>query len=58
MHKPRDVEALLARAQQPSAEALRLHPRSRGKLEVIPKWAIRAFWGRFLKNDGTTSLQR
>jgi malate dehydrogenase (oxaloacetate-decarboxylating) len=41
MHKPRDVEALLAKAQQPSAEALRLHPQYRGKLEVTPKCAIR-----------------
>jgi malate dehydrogenase (oxaloacetate-decarboxylating) len=41
MKKPHDVEALLAKAQQPSAEALRLHPLYRGKLEVTPKCAIR-----------------
>jgi malate dehydrogenase (oxaloacetate-decarboxylating) len=41
MKEPRDVEALLAKARQPSEEALRLHPLYRGKLEVTPKCAIR-----------------
>jgi malate dehydrogenase (oxaloacetate-decarboxylating) len=37
---PFDVAALLAQAQVPSDEALRLHPFYRGKLEVSPKCAI------------------
>ena len=36
-----DVAAHLAQAQKPSEDALRLHPRYRGKLEVTPKCAIR-----------------
>ena len=35
-----DVAELLARAQKPAEEALRLHPYYRGKLEVTPKCAI------------------
>jgi len=35
-----DVAALLAQAQKPGEEALRLHPAYRGKLEVTPKCAI------------------
>ena len=36
-------EALLARAQQPSADALRLHPFYRGKLQTALKCPIRGF---------------
>ena len=35
-----DVAALLAQAQKPAEEALRLHPVYRGKLEVTPKCPI------------------
>jgi malate dehydrogenase (oxaloacetate-decarboxylating) len=37
------VEELLAKAEQPSKDALRLHPFYRGKIEVIPKCRIRNF---------------
>ncbi|MBC8357352.1 MAG: NADP-dependent malic enzyme [Candidatus Aminicenantes bacterium] len=37
------VEELLAKAEQPSKDALRLHPYYRGKIEVIPKCRIRDF---------------
>jgi malate dehydrogenase (oxaloacetate-decarboxylating) len=37
------VEELLAKAEQPSKDALRLHPFYRGKIEVIPKCRIRDF---------------
>jgi malate dehydrogenase (oxaloacetate-decarboxylating) len=37
-----DVAGLLARAQKPGEEALRLHPFYRGKLEVAPKCPIRS----------------
>lgn len=37
------VEELLAKAQQPSKDALRLHPFYRGKIEVIPKCRITSF---------------
>jgi malate dehydrogenase (oxaloacetate-decarboxylating) len=37
-----DIEALLRKAQQPSADALRLHPLYRGKLAVAPKCPIRS----------------
>jgi malate dehydrogenase (oxaloacetate-decarboxylating) len=37
------VEELLAKAQQPSKDALRLHPFYRGKIEVIPKCRINDF---------------
>jgi malate dehydrogenase (oxaloacetate-decarboxylating) len=37
MHKPLDIEELLAKAQKPSADALRLHPFYQGKLAVTPK---------------------
>ncbi|MBI4270254.1 MAG: NADP-dependent malic enzyme [Candidatus Rokubacteria bacterium] len=40
---PASREALLARAQQPSAEALRLHPFYRGKLQTALKCPIRGF---------------
>ncbi|HLN84992.1 MAG TPA: NADP-dependent malic enzyme, partial [Candidatus Limnocylindrales bacterium] len=36
-----DVAELLAQAQKPGEQALRLHPLYRGKLEVTPKCAIR-----------------
>jgi len=36
-----NVEELLRKAQQPSADALRLHPFYRGKLAVVPKCPIR-----------------
>ena len=37
------VEELLAKAQQPAKEAMRLHPFYKGKIEVIPKCRIRDF---------------
>ncbi len=37
------VEELLAKAEQPSKDAMRLHPYYRGKVEVIPKCRIRDF---------------
>ncbi|NQT79409.1 MAG: NADP-dependent malic enzyme [Candidatus Aminicenantes bacterium] len=37
------VEELLAKAEQPSKDAMRLHPYYRGKIEVIPKCRIRDF---------------
>lgn len=37
------VEELLAKAEQPSKDALRLHPFYRGKIEVIPKCRINSF---------------
>jgi malate dehydrogenase (oxaloacetate-decarboxylating) len=36
-------EELLARARQPWRDALRLHPFYRGKVQVLPKCAIRSF---------------
>lgn len=36
-----DTEKLLARASKPAEDALRLHPFYRGKLQVLPKCAIR-----------------
>jgi malate dehydrogenase (oxaloacetate-decarboxylating) len=42
MHKPLDIEELLAKAQKPSADALRLHPFYRGKLAVTPKCWIQS----------------
>ncbi len=38
-----NVEALLAKAKKPSADALRLHPFYRGKIETAIKCAIRDF---------------
>jgi malate dehydrogenase (oxaloacetate-decarboxylating) len=35
------VDALLARAEQPSADALRLHAFYRGKVQMVPRCAIR-----------------
>lgn len=37
------VEELLAKAEQPSKDALRLHPFYKGKIEIIPKCRIRSF---------------
>ena len=37
------VEELLAKAEQPSKDAMRLHPFYRGKIEIIPKCRIRDF---------------
>ena len=33
-------EELLARAKKPSADALRLHPFYKGKIQVVPKCSI------------------
>ena len=40
---PPNVEALLAKAKQPSADAMRLHPYYRGKVEVALKCRVRDF---------------
>jgi malate dehydrogenase (oxaloacetate-decarboxylating) len=40
--EPTETEKLLAKAEQPSADALRLHPFYRGKIETIPKACIRS----------------
>ena len=36
-------EEMLARAKQPSEDALRLHPVYRGKVQVVPKCPVRSF---------------
>ena len=41
-HEPPDIQALLAKAQKPSADAMRLHPFYRGKIETVPKGCIRS----------------
>lgn len=41
--KPLSVEELLAKANQPSAEALRLHPLFHGKIQTVPKVPVRSF---------------
>jgi len=41
-HEPPDIQALLARAQKPSADAMRLHKYYRGKIESVPKGCIRS----------------
>jgi malate dehydrogenase (oxaloacetate-decarboxylating) len=38
-----DIEALLAKAKKPSADAMQLHPFYRGKTEVVLKCAVRDF---------------
>jgi len=43
MKKSVNVEELLAKAKQPSEDAMRLHPFYRGKLEVTPKCRIKDF---------------
>jgi len=40
---PLDIEELLARAEQPSTDAMRLHPFYRGKVEVALKARVRDF---------------
>ena len=40
---PPNIEALLAKAKQPSADALRLHPYYRGKVEIALKCRVRDF---------------
>lgn len=37
------IEELLARAKQPSDEALRLHPLYKGKVQIVPKCPVRSF---------------
>lgn len=37
-----NVQELLAKAQKPSADAMRLHPFYRGKIETVPKGCIRS----------------
>jgi malate dehydrogenase (oxaloacetate-decarboxylating) len=37
-----DAQALLAKAQKPSADAMELHPFYRGKVEIVPKACIRS----------------
>lgn len=37
-----DAQALVAKAQQPAIDALRLHPFYRGKIETVPKACIRS----------------
>lgn len=41
--KPVDVEALLAKAKKPSADAMQLHPFYRGKIETTLKCTVRSF---------------
>jgi malate dehydrogenase (oxaloacetate-decarboxylating) len=41
--QPIDVEELLAKAKKPSADALKLHPFYRGKIETTLKCAVRSF---------------
>lgn len=41
--QPIDVEALLAKAKKPSADAMRLHPFYRGKIETVLKCCVRDF---------------
>jgi len=38
-----NIDELLTRAKKPSADAMSLHPFYRGKIEIIPKCAIRDF---------------
>ncbi|MBM2842652.1 MAG: bifunctional malic enzyme oxidoreductase/phosphotransacetylase [Anaerolineales bacterium] len=40
---PPNIEALLAKAKQPSADAMRLHPFYRGKVEIALKCRVRDF---------------
>jgi malate dehydrogenase (oxaloacetate-decarboxylating) len=37
------VEALIAKAQKPARESMRLHPYYRGKIQVVPKCPVRGF---------------
>jgi len=43
MSKEVTVEQLLAKAEEPSKDAMRLHPFYKGKIEVLPKCRIRDF---------------
>jgi len=43
MSKEFTVEELLAKAEQPSKDAMRLHPFYKGKIEVLPKCRITSF---------------
>jgi len=43
MSKEVSVEELLSKAEQPSKDAMRLHPFYKGKIEVLPKCRIRDF---------------
>jgi len=43
MSKEFTVEELLAKAEQPSKDAMRLHPFYKGKIEVLPKCRINSF---------------
>ena len=38
-----DVEALLAKAKKPVEDAMVLHPFYKGKIETVPKCAVRSF---------------
>ncbi|NOX61602.1 MAG: NADP-dependent malic enzyme [Chloroflexi bacterium] len=40
---PRDVEAMLARAKKPAADAMALHPFYKGKVQIALKCAVRDF---------------
>jgi malate dehydrogenase (oxaloacetate-decarboxylating) len=42
-NRAEDIEALLAKAKKPSADALKLHPFYRGKVETALKCAVRSF---------------
>ena len=35
-----NIQELLAKAKQPAADAMRLHPFYRGKMETVPKRAF------------------
>ena len=40
---PNEVDALLARAQKPSADAMIMHPFYKGKMQAVPKCVVRDF---------------
>jgi malate dehydrogenase (oxaloacetate-decarboxylating) len=42
-NREEDIDALLAKAKKPSADALKLHPFYRGKVETALKCAVRSF---------------
>jgi len=42
-NRAEDIDALLAKAKKPSADALKLHPFYRGKVETALKCAVRSF---------------
>jgi malate dehydrogenase (oxaloacetate-decarboxylating) len=37
------VEELLAKAKKPSEDAMKMHPFYRGKMQTVPRCAIRSF---------------